>query len=320
MQYRGASDYGDGAVSALVFAAFIAVVGCGKAKPGEASNASPHSPKVTHETPVASGTLSDLAPRPAPSGSGSGSAAIESLEDPRQLLKEWTRALNAADLGALGRLYAERVRFYGISLARDEVIEKKRKALQATPTFAQEVTGKPRVEPKGDVIRVVFQKRSGPKGQQRDVLGTLVLRKAPPFSIVEETDAVTEKRYGRVRAAADAPKDCPAAVWFLVDSTPEAKRLFDKIEKNLKAFPPNAGMNPGGMGPIMPNETGDGTYEYSIGVHHPDRFESYGWFTVDATGKVTVSSWNLELDDVETSPSKEALAEFQKHCGTDHPR
>jgi hypothetical protein len=234
--------------------------------------------------------------------------------NPRELLKEWTRALNAADMNALGRLYAERVRFYGTSLVREDVIERKRKALQGA-TFMQEITGEPRIEPKGDGFRVVFQKRSGPKGAPRDVLATLVLGKGPPLSIVEETDAVTQKRYGLVSAAPEAPKDCPTAVWLLVDSTPEAKRLNEKIEKNLKALPGATALHPGGMGPFMPEETGDGTYEVSIGVHHPDRFEAYGWFTVSAKGNVTASSFALDLFDASASPSAEARGHFARLCG-----
>jgi hypothetical protein len=218
-------------------------------------------------------------------------------------------------MDAITLLYAENVRFYGQRLGRKDVIARKRQALEKTPTFVQTVTGEPRIEPSGGEIRVVFKKRSGPRGKEQDALATLILSAGRPLEIVEETDAATKKRRGEDDQRAAAPTNCEDAVGTLVASTLEWKRLGDDIDKNLKGVPASANLNPGGMGPFMPSETGDGTYEMSIGVHHPDRFEAYGWFTVSATGKVTVNSFALELSDAPATPTKEALADFTRLCG-----
>lgn len=71
------------------------------------------------------------------------------------------------------------------------------------------------------------------------------------------------------------------------------------------------------MGPLMPNETGDGTYQVAVGVYHPERFEAYAWFTIDATGKITVSVFTLDRFDAPASPSPQALQSFKRLCAAD---
>lgn len=232
----------------------------------------------------------------------------------QDLLAEWTRALNTRDLGALERVYADHVRFYGRSLTRAQVLESKRKALAATPNFRQLVLGAPSLEQDGDVTRVMFHKRSGPEDALRDVFATLVLRAGPRLLIAEETDATTEKRFAPVAATADEPTDCGSAVWALVDSTREAAKLSAQIEHNLKSFPEAADLHPGGMGPMTPAETGDGTYQIAMGVHHPERFEAYAWFTVMVDGRVRLTAYTLELDDAAVFPAPKALSAFQRLC------
>jgi hypothetical protein len=100
----------------------------------------------------------------------------------------------------------------------------------------------------------------------------------------------------------------------MVDSTPAASRLYKAINENLKKFPKEADLRPGGMGPFMPSETENGTYDLSIGVHHPERFEAYGWFSISRAGKITVTSMTLDLTDAPTEPSKTALNFFRKLC------
>lgn len=233
---------------------------------------------------------------------------------PEELLTEWTRALNASDHAALRRLYSDRVKFYGVSLGRDQVLEHKRRALTATPTFQQTIIDKPSVIRKDEVIRIAFHKRSGPKDAQSDALATLVLSDEPRLLIQEETDAATQKRYGAFTPRIAVPKDCASAAWQLVNSTAEAARLYEQIAKNLKRFAAATNLRPGGIGPFTPADTGDGTYDLAVGVHHPERFESYGWFKIRPDGKVTLYSWVLERTDAPVSPSSDALRHFERLC------
>jgi hypothetical protein len=230
------------------------------------------------------------------------------------VLQAWTRALNAADTAALDNLYADSVRYYGQVLTRSEVIERKRRALSKTPNFRQEVLGEPKVERAGDVTRVGFLKRSGVVNAQRDVFATLVLGNAPALRIVEETDLPTSDKSVNPGTAQFEAKNCSDAVWMLVESTQEARRLSAQIDETLRGFPASADLHAGGMGPIMPEEVGGDTYDVAVGVHHPERFEAYGWFVVDRAGTVTANAMGLDLDDAVVTTAPEALATFERLC------
>jgi hypothetical protein len=232
------------------------------------------------------------------------------------LLAAWTRALNASDIAALGPLYGDSVRYYGQVLKHAEVIARKRSALAKTPTFRQEVLGKPKIERAGNVTRVGFLKRSGPADSQRDVFATVVLEHAPTLHIVEETDLPTQGNAPKAEESNVAPENCSEAVSLLVDSTKQANRLYAQIDKNLRNFPESADLHAGGMGPLMPADVGGETYDMAIGVHHPERFEAYGWFSVDRDGKVTVSSMALEAYDQVVDTNADALATFKRLCPT----
>ncbi len=229
-------------------------------------------------------------------------------------MNAWTAALNAADTAALEPLYADKVRFYGSSFSRAEVIARKRKALAAAPGFTQQVMGQPNYKDEGERIRVGFQKRSGLPGKQTDVRSTLVLVKTPHLAIAEETDAATERRFQQENTPTK-PADCASAVWSLVDSTPLARRLYAIISKNLEPYPASAELHTGGMGPFMPAETDGKSYDAWIGVHHPDRFENYGTFSVSLSGEVTASSMELgDPPEQHTTPTPAALADFKRLC------
>jgi hypothetical protein len=172
----------------------------------------------------------------------------------------------------------------------------------------------PTVHPEGESLRVTFHKRSGPKDAEHDVLATLLLSNGATPQILEESDAATDKRFQPKPAADPIPDSCESAVWFLADSTREVQRLNAIIEKNLKAFPESADLRSGGMGPFLPQETGDGSYELSIGVHHPERFEAYAWVSVTPMGQVTLSAYPLRLQDAKVAPSPEALRHFLRLC------
>jgi len=295
-----------GWLTALVIAA--AISGC-KREPLAKRNASAQGQASGSFASSSSEHSSSPPPPSAPP-----SAAVPHPGTPEELLREWTRALNEADLNALRRLYADRVRFYGVPLGREQVLEQKRQALSNARTFQQTVLDTPNSARKGEVTRISFHKRSGPTDAQRDTLATLVLDNGPPLLIREETDAATEKSHGARSRPSQVPTDCPSAVWLLIDSTAEARRLYEQIDSNLKSFTAGQNLNPGGLGPFMPSETGDGSYELALGVHHPERFEAYGWFTVHPGGKITISSGTLELLDAPVSPSGQALRDFKRLC------
>lgn len=289
--------------------AAMLVLGCGKVKPSDRKRegAQPTDSQVR-------GVAGDTGAAPREKGVSEQMSQAPHPGTPLEVLSGWTRALNDGDLSELERLYADRVLYYGSWLDRNQVLQRKREALAATNGFGQSVLGSPHVEHEGDLVRVRFLKRSGPPNAQQDIFAALVLRKSSGFLVHEETDAVTEKRYGSGSAFADAPRDCLSAAWRMVDSTPAASRLYKKINENLKEFPKEAELRPGGMGPFMPSETDEGTYELSIGVHHPERFEAYGWFSISRIGRITVSSMTLDLLDAPTEPSKVALTYFRKFC------
>ena len=268
------------------------------------------------------------APAPVRSASASASAMGSAVKAPatsaptatalpaaaEQLLSAWTAALNNADMTVLADLYADKVKFYGQSLARAQVVARKRQALAAAPGFKQQVLGQPSWLDEGDSLRVLFLKRSGLPGAQSEVRSMLVLLKTPRFAIREETDAVTEKRF---KSASDEakPASCEAAVWALVESTPFAKQLHADIERNLKEYPASDGFNPGGMGPFLPSETG-GTYDVWIGVHGPERFESYAYFKVTPQGETTVECVECDASNGLLAPARSALDDFNRLCAS----
>ncbi|HKO48665.1 MAG TPA: hypothetical protein VJV79_13130 [Polyangiaceae bacterium] len=241
-------------------------------------------------------------------------AVANAPQTAEQLLNAWTAALNAADVTALAGLYADKVKFYGQSLTREEVLARKRKALAATPGFSQQVLGQPSYQDEDDSVRVGFQKRSGSPAALSDVRSTLVLVKSPRLAIREETDAVTEKRFSSAGGHAK-PDSCEAAVWALVDSTPFAKQLNATIEQNLKRFSASEDLHLGGMGPFLPSETG-GTYELWIGVHHPGRFENYAVFSVSPKGATTVACGQCDAPRGPISPTRSALDDFNRLCAS----
>jgi hypothetical protein len=235
---------------------------------------------------------------------------------PEELVGEWNYPHIEPDLDGFERLYAERVRFYGQSLTRAEVIERKRQLFARVPSFSQMVLSTMSIERKGELTRVGFKKRSGPEGAENDAFGTLVFGKAPEFFIQEESEAAPIKKFGGRSAFAAAPVDCDSAVWFLVESTPDAKWIQAEIDEHLRSLPKGTGPTAGGIGPLTPNETRDGTYLLAIGVHHPERFEAYEWYTVDADGNATESGSPrdpLRLDN-ELSPSTDSQRRFRELC------
>lgn len=231
-----------------------------------------------------------------------------------QVLSAWNDALNRRNFDALEQMYADEVWFYGKRTTRKDVLANKRVALESLKSFQQEILGDPVSHTVGDTVVLRFRKRSGAKGKQNDVAAKLTLARNKPWRILREEDEVSEKRFGSGYVEERVPTDCSDAVWMIVDSTARARSLYRRIKENLEAFPPEANLRPGGMGPFTPDETGDGTYDLSIGVHHPERFEAYAWFTVTVEGKVTVSSMYENLLEHPETPSRAALKHFKRLC------
>ena len=284
----------------LWFASSVSVLslGCGKSHSQQAAPApSVSASAAASSAPVASTFVTQVAPRTG-----------------EELLTAWTAALNDANSSALEALYAERVKFYGQLLSREEVVARKRKALAAAPGFKQQVIGQPSYQDQGESIRVFFQKRSGRPGAQNDVRSTLVFVKTPRLEIAEETDAATEKRFSRSNDAAKADS-CDDAVWTIVGSTSFAKQLYAEIDRNLKGIAESEDLHAGGMGPFLPAETG-GTYDVWIGVHHPERFENYATVSVTPQGQISVSCVECEPPDGGIPAAASALADFKRLCMT----
>ena len=71
---------------------------------------------------------------------------------------------------------------------------------------------------------------------------------------------------------------------------------------------------------MTPAENGDDTYSLAIGVHHPERFEAYAWFTIDLTGRVTASGLAVDAQDAPLRPSRQALDQFKRLCPPPAPK
>lgn len=273
----------------------------------ETSTAEAPEPKAAKAARV---PANSVAADPGAPPAGKNSKEKEAEATPSKVVAQWTDALNRSDIDALKRLYAKKVLFYGVRRTRGQVLEAKSKALAATKDFHQEIQGDIHVEEQGERLRVTFGKRSGPKGKESDVFGVLVLD-ADSLKVLEESDAQTDKHIRR-NEELRRPEDCEGALWSLVDSTKEAKELYVNIRENLKAFPDD--YRAGGLGPMMPDVTGDGTYAISIGVHQPTRYEAYAWFTVAPSGKVTVSGMSFARLEQTVKPTAQALKDFQRLC------
>lgn len=236
---------------------------------------------------------------------------------PEDLVLRWTRALNEKDLSGLSKLYAERVNFYGQWLSRDQVLKRKSEALQRTPDFEQTIVGQPQVTRSQGKVLVSFLKRSGSRTATTNVQASLRLVQTPELRIAEETDSPTQSRFTGDRAAPRTPAErCQLAVIALIESTADGQALARNIDRDIQQAPNKGELRAGGLGPMDPDSAEDDTFQYAMGVHHPERFESYAWFTVNArTGAITVSTITDQEPRTAEPDGKTALPEFLRWCG-----
>jgi hypothetical protein len=260
----------------LAIAAFVASA-CSKSAPPAAADAS-----------AASTSAASIASAPAEGG------ASATEEAARQVVVAWSDALDRHDATALDQLYAPRVAFYGRDLPHGAVIDIKKRALRATPTFRQSIVGPISIVKEGDALTATFVKRSGGP-PMRDVKARVVIANG---HVKEESDEATDKRTNSARGAA-----CESAASNAVATIPRVKKLLDDDRKQLASDPEG---RMGGVGPI-PND--DGGFSASLGVHHADRYEAQVWYTVDRAGKLTVTVLG---EDVPVPPL--SLASIERAC------
>lgn len=127
-----------------------------------------------------------------------------------RVVRGWNDALNTKDIDALNALYGSYVTFYGWSMKREVLLEKKRQALAASPTFRQVLRDVRfgTTESPG-VYSATFLKASGPKGSVKSVAASLTLsRETGALRIVAESDeASDDAAFYTSRCVSDA--DCP---------------------------------------------------------------------------------------------------------------
>ena len=199
-------------------------------------------------------------------------------------------------MAELRLVYAERICFYGRVLSRDQVMDAKRRALDAEPSFHQEIIGPVTLERGGPDASIIvsFLKRSGTLGHPHDVPARLLLQqfgwefgRGVPWLIFAENDGPTSPARDRCEGAiardqANIPavdSRCDQTAATVVQELPEVKAAIAEAHKEIKSRSkdePSIGF--GGFGP-QPN--GNGTYTVVMGINTPERLESIVSYIVD---------------------------------------
>lgn len=208
---------------------------------------------------------------PAPSASAVASAVPDgAAPDPearaKEIVTKWSDALDKHDLEALRTVYADRVQFYTKSMTRDAVLEAKKKAFAATPSFRQSIGPITLVRDK-ETYTARFQKRSG-GDKQSEVEARIVVTNG---QIIVESDLPTTTPH---RA-----KSCEDVAGELVASLPSVQKLAADEQKSTTT-------NWGGLGPI---EEEGGGFTASLGEHSPERYLGLVWYTVTKDGDLTAT-------------------------------
>jgi ketosteroid isomerase-like protein len=212
----------------------------------------------------------------------------------QQAVVEWNRAFNQGDLEALEKIYGNRVLFYGKRLTRQEVIEKKRKALGDDPHFRQTLSNLSIVQGTSG-FSAKFQKTGGAKLDSTVRAKLVFSQTAQGPALVLETDATTE-------AALRIPKhlDCTGAAFTAVQTHPVILADRRRVAKEYPAASP--------FGLIYEETTT--SLEGSEGYDLPDRFDPRWW--------VDVRHGTFTARDAYTSAflkfTPEALARVEKAC------
>jgi hypothetical protein len=233
-------------------------------------------------------------------------------EEARRVVLAWNQALDERNPDALQPLYGEHVRYYGRDLTGSAVVGAKRVALHADTTFHQRVVGEIVVIPGEDVATAGFLKRSGPAGDLRDVHARLVMQRSDggALLIVEETDDVTEK------AKLDStPIECERAAARVVDDLPDVKQA---VASAILAGEQSGGQaHYGRVGPI--DDENDG-FSVGVGLHTDQRFEAEVWYSVDRSGRLSVTVLGADVAIPPSSLRTVATACRQRHLAGPDPR
>ncbi len=185
----------------------------------------------------------------------------------------WNSALDRHDTQALASLYAPRVLFYGKRKTVAEIVGAKSMEFSKDPDYHQRV-GKVQIEktPKG--YRVRFEKYSG-QNLASIVAARLVLEaEGDRLLIVEETDAATDKRFGK-----PAVTGCYPTVAETVASMPAVEEDMRKVTRSAPHSKPSG---------ILYNEEA-GSLTAAQGFFHADRFEPRWWIDV-VKGELVISN------------------------------
>lgn len=217
------------------------------------------------------------------------SAALVAELDPEGLVRAWSEALDRHDLVALEKLYADEVFFYTAKRSRADVMKAKASALGAGSTFHQTIIGTIEISDEGK--RATFTKRSGTGPKLASSKAVLAFG-GKPLRITEERDAVKPKG------------TCDEVASRIAWAHPHTKKILAGLEKELAKHPDR---RLGGMGEAALD---DGVTSGTIGVHHPDRFESIIFYIVE-DGVLRISS----ASDEDAFPIKAAdAAEIKAAC------
>ncbi len=246
----------------------LVTLGCARRGSDEAPAARASATAASSAEPTAS------APAPGASAAASPTPAQPArLQHPaEQVLTRWNSALDRHDEDALAKLYASHVRFYGIRKTAAEVLGAKHQAFQKEPDFHQRVSDVA-IEKSANGFVVNFKKRYGADLTQ-SVDARIALESTDnELRIVEETDAVTDKRFKKKAP----PTSCFDAVTSAVSSLPPIEADQRRVAKT------NPQLTTGG---ILYDEQ-PGTLSAAQGYFHPERFEPRWWIDV-ANGELSV--------------------------------
>jgi len=215
----------------------------------------------------------------------------------RKAVVAWSDALDKHDANALEAMYAPRVGFYGHEVSRSAVMAAKRRALGPTSTFHQSIEGDVSVDAAPTGWRARFSKRSGGAAKSGAVTAQLTFASSDAGSLLisEETDDPTIAREKQRPTG-----DCQSVASSVVNALPEVQSLLASTQKELSKYPDRS------MGGVGPLDEDDGGFTVGLGVHQPDRYEAQVWYTVTATGKITVTVMG---SDVRVPPAGKATIE-----------
>jgi len=178
----------------------------------------------------------------------------------------WNAGLDRRDPDKLAPLYAPKVLFYGAWKSAEDVIKLKKGAFTQTPDYRQRIENVHIAKgPKGYVIR--FDKYSSPKLDEK-VPARLVLESAgDQLLIVQETDAVTDRRLRRPE-----PATCAEASFGAVTAHPT---IVSDIKRVAREYPE---ARPSGL--VHDDEAGK--FDAAWGYMLPERFDPRYWLELES--------------------------------------